>query len=125
MYLHGKGTKHDKKKAFFWFKKAAMNGSITSAYDVGLCLERGEGVQRDRRAALRWYRRAASGGSVLGQLAMGIAYRDGTGVRRNKRKAKYWLAIAAVSGDRTAMRYLLELSRADERMRRRTVASGG
>src|SRR5204863_524546 len=44
LYENGEGTKKDLKMAFYWYNKAAENGSKVSLYNLGRCYEGGIGI---------------------------------------------------------------------------------
>ena len=60
----------DDQKAALWFAKAAVQGSATAQYNLGLCYETGRGVEPDVYAATEWYEKAAEQGDAKAQAAL-------------------------------------------------------
>lgn len=59
---NGTGTNSDYEKAFYWFEKAAENGSVEAMYNLGQCYELGNGIPRNKKKAIHWYTLAADNG---------------------------------------------------------------
>lgn len=53
-----------------WFSYAAVQGSETAQYNLGLCYETGRGVEQDIDEAAEWYEKAAEQGNVKAQAAL-------------------------------------------------------
>ena len=73
IYLEGGkgGVKPDAREAFYWFSKAADQGSVESLYYMGYILYRGLNGPRDEERAVGLWRRAAEGGVADAQYALG------------------------------------------------------
>lgn len=93
IYLEGgkDGVKADGKEAYYWFAKAAEQGSKESLYYMGLILYRGLNMPKDEAAAIERWKQAADAGVAEAQFRLGIelAQRE-TGIREGIR----WLVKA-------------------------------
>jgi hypothetical protein len=76
----------DQEKAFYWFKKAAENGSPEGQYALAQMYDNGWGTAVDLGSAFANYRLAAGGGHQAAQLAYALAYWEGMGVDRDPRQ---------------------------------------
>ena len=54
-------------QAFYWHKKAAIQGQPYSQYVLGVMYHKGKGVEKDLQKAVYWYRRAANQGEFQAQ----------------------------------------------------------
>jgi uncharacterized protein YjbI with pentapeptide repeats len=63
LYLEGKKTKKDLKKAIALFSQAAKQDNPLAAFYLGKCYESGEGVAKNKQIARDWYIMAAKLGS--------------------------------------------------------------
>lgn len=100
--LYGIGTAYypfDKKKAFLWFYRAALQGYGEAQSMVGSMYQHGEGVSRNDSLAMIWYRRAADHGDVFSVAQIGGMYEAGLGVRKDIGTAIKWYEIAAIHGN--------------------------
>lgn len=61
------GLKHDAKKAFSLFEKAAATGDRDAQFEVGACLAEGMGVAKDQGRAAKLIQRAANEGHPAAQ----------------------------------------------------------
>lgn len=86
--------------------KAARQGNIDSAYELGLAYEKGRGVGQNLKEAEQWYRKAAEKGHAAAQNNLGSLYQDGIGVRQNYSEALQWYRLAADQGHIGAIRNL-------------------
>ena len=73
IYLEGgkAGVKPDGKEAFYWFSKAADQGSMESLYYMGLITYEGRGVPADKAKALEYWQQAAETDVAEAQLRLG------------------------------------------------------
>lgn len=72
IYLNGgRGVAPDVAKAYYWFCRAAEQGSAQAEVFVGMLLYDGQGVQRDQAAALQHWRKAADAGVAEAQFRLG------------------------------------------------------
>ena len=94
MYCLGEGTSMDKKKALYWFKKAAKRGNADAMLRIGEIYYVGIGVPQDYKKAFKWYSRADEetkyGYEAL--YLLGSMYRDGKGVDQNNEKASEYFS---------------------------------
>ena len=58
MYDQGTGVKQDYTAALNWYRKAAMQGNITSQYNLGLKYQHGDGIRRNYKLAYYWFAKA-------------------------------------------------------------------
>jgi hypothetical protein len=92
----------DYKKAFKWYKRAAMLGHIDSMFQVGYMYENGRGVEKDTSKALKWYMRAAQFNHKSAMNNIGYLYENGEGVEKDINRAITWYEKAMMLGDDTA-----------------------
>jgi TPR repeat protein len=83
--------KGDMKNAFIYFKKAANQKDIKSAYILGYLYTGGIGTKQDLKKAVKWYEIAAKAGNVKAQVNLGFNYIGGLGVEKDYKKAAYWI----------------------------------
>jgi len=86
MYFQGQGCVQNYEKAAHWFRKAALEGNISSQYSLGLMYYNGE-VTQDYSEAFKWIQLATNGGSKRARYHLGLCYRDGHGVSQDFAKA--------------------------------------
>ena len=60
MYALGRGVKPDPRKAFQWYRQAALGGSKQSMHELGIRYLTGIGVEKNADQALKWLRDAGS-----------------------------------------------------------------
>lgn len=101
-YSVGRVVKQDHKKAAYWFKKAAENGSTAGMFNYALISESGEGARRNIARAFRLYLQAANAGHLQAQTNLAVCYLDGCGTKRNLDEGVRWLRKAAKRGDDVA-----------------------
>ena len=94
-FYQGYGKEQDDKKAFEWFKKAAIQGYAKAQNCLGFCYYRGRGVERSYKQAAEWTKKAAQQGYASAQFNLGISYRYGDGVEQDYKQAIEWLIKAA------------------------------
>lgn len=92
----------DYKKAFKWYKRAAMLGHIDSMFQVGYMYENGRGVDKDIDKALKWYLKAAQFNHKSAMNNIGYLYENGEGVEKDINRAITWYQKAMMLGDDTA-----------------------
>ena len=81
--------------ALRWYAKAAEQGSLDAATNIGLMYINGKGVPRDSEKALLWFLRAAEGGDSSAQYDLALMYERGDGVTQDYNEAVRWLKAAA------------------------------
>ena len=97
------GVAKDKKKAAFWFRKAAKQGYAKAQYRLGMCRLWGKGVSEDDDKAVKWLRRAAEQGYAKAQYELGECYHRGFGVDEDEQEAVSWYQKSARQGYRRAI----------------------
>lgn len=98
MYVQGKGTAPDQKKAVKWIQKAALNGYNAANFDMGLRYLTGDGVSGSSDKALKHFLRAAKKEHDLSMYFLGTAYTFGWGVQPDAGEALRWYRMARASG---------------------------
>ena len=98
MYYRGEGVLQDYRKALYWGRVAAGQGSVSAQNDVGFMFSTGKGTKPNKARAFRWYKNAAERGSPVGAYNTAVMYRFGTGVRKNLVLAHMWYNLAASRG---------------------------
>ena len=93
IYLEGgkNGIKANGKEAFFWFSKAAEQGSKEALYYQGLILHRGLDMPKDEAQALGYWEQAAHKGVAEAQYSLGLALAQQAG---SMQQAVQWLTKA-------------------------------
>jgi hypothetical protein len=86
----------DKKKAFLWFYRAALQGFGEAQGKVGHMYQHGQGVSKNDIVAMVWYRRAADNGDVFSVAQIGGMYEAGSGIPKDISTAIKWYEIAAI-----------------------------
>lgn len=74
IYLEGgkEGVQPDGQKAYYWFSRAAEQGSKEALYYMGLIAFSGKDMPADRAQALRLWQQAAEAGVAEAQLSLGL-----------------------------------------------------
>jgi TPR repeat protein len=75
----------DPQKAFKWFLKAAKQGDIESAVEVGTAYRDGVGTGKDLKEAVRWLEMATSAGDLQGRFEFAMLRMDKTRSDQEKR----------------------------------------
>lgn len=101
MYYWGWGDRLDKnyEKAIELYKRAAGDGQLEAAYNLGVIYEKGLGITAQYEAAVKWYRYAAKRGFRDAQYNLANMYAKGAGIKANQRIAVEWYKKAAEQGD--------------------------
>ena len=95
------GPTTDCEEAAFWFRKAAEQGHVEAAMQLGSMYAEGEGVDKSCAEAAYWYCKAANQGNVLAAdelIDLGTLYAEGTGVPQNDTEAARLFRVAADQG---------------------------
>lgn len=98
-YNDGLGVEKNKKTAFYWFQKSAMQGLAASQTAMGNFYYYGETVPKDYAKARAWYEKAAAQGHINGSLNLATLYADGLGGPVDKQKAFELYKYVAEKGD--------------------------
>ena len=94
-YIFSQQYESDSKQAFFWCKKAAEQGHITSQFDLAASYDRGNGVQPNLERAFFWVQQAARQGDPQAQHKLAYLYFRGKGVESDPATGFFWLEKAA------------------------------
>lgn len=82
-------------EAIDWYTKAAKQGSLDAATNIGLMYSDGIGIPKDPAQAVIWFRQAAGGGDSTAQYNLALIYRNGKGVPPDQKESARWLIEAA------------------------------
>jgi hypothetical protein len=88
-----KGVPEDDAKAFYWYRKAAVQGNVRAWLSLGLNYALGEGVPEDEVKAYAWISVAAAQGDDLAQKFKGMVEEEMTREEIAKGQglaAEYW-----------------------------------
>ena len=66
-YYYGEGLGLDLKEAFFWYEKAASNGSAKAMCLQGYCLREGIGTEKDEAKAFELFKGSAKEGFPMAE----------------------------------------------------------
>lgn len=115
MYMHGKGTKQNIKKAETFLEGAASLGDREAQFSLGYAYYQGNPFAKNDAAALRWYRKAAVNNVTRAQLNYGMMYWGGMGgVPVDMAQAYKWIYMASLNESckysRIAKNYLGKIS---------------
>ena len=102
-YDIGSGVAMDKRKAAFWYLKAAEQKHPVAQYNVGTMIEHGEGCGKDPQNAVNWYIKSANQGYARAQYQLGVMYDKGLGIKKDKTKAQKWYKKAEEQGYNRAL----------------------
>ena len=94
-------------EAIKWYKKAALQGQIKSAYELSIMYCRGEGTPIDDSEGAKWKRVAAEAGSAEAQWGLALMYGRGDGVPQDKEIARQWIRRVGDQGYSAAKKMLL------------------
>ncbi|RHZ80964.1 hypothetical protein Glove_130g155 [Diversispora epigaea] len=108
-FFYKNGVVENKKEAFKWYLKAAVQGNSGAQYNLGNCLENGNGINKDQTEAFEWYKKAAECNYIYGQYKVGKCFYEGSGTKKDIVKAIYWLNKAKENGYIDANRLLKEI----------------
>ncbi len=98
-YQTGEGVNQNVDKAFYWFRKAAVQGNTTGLEEVGTAYYRGEGVPKNNTQAIYWWKQAAENGKSSAMWWLGYIYsRENNGVTIDKEEACNWFKRSAELG---------------------------
>jgi localization factor PodJL len=98
LYETGRGVKINLTTAHDWYQKAADQGHIAAAFNLGM-LEAQGGTREGYDHAARWFDLAARQGLADAQFNLGMLYAQGLGVDRDPVEAFAWFSAAAAQGD--------------------------
>lgn len=108
-FARGVGVSADGKKAVAYLERAATDGSIDAARELGkLYIDGLAGVERNSSKGVEWLQKAAEQGDTGSMLELGNAYAAGDGVEHSSKQALEWWKKAADAGDEDAKLQLEE-----------------
>ena len=93
-YTIGQGVEIDKKLAFYWLRRAAVQGDSTSQYVLSVMLAKGVGAPEDKLEAIRWLKEAAMRDHAKSQAIYGKVLLKGNVIKRNRKEGLEWLERA-------------------------------
>ena len=91
-YFTGDGVEKDKKKAFYYYMKAAELGSDEGMVEIGLCYLNGDGVKQDGTQAFAWLSRSKN--EKYRSYPLAQCYLKGIGTVRDVEKGVFYLEKA-------------------------------
>jgi TPR repeat protein len=96
-FYNGIDVEIDKKMAFGFFRKSAVEGYADAEFMMGIYFLNGEKdiVETNTTAAAQWFAKAAEQKQPKAQLYLGICYRKGVGVKRDDELGVRWIRKAA------------------------------
>jgi TPR repeat protein len=97
-FQNGVDTKKDLTKARYWYSEAAMRGSETAAFNLGLMTLKGEGGAQDEKAAVTLFKMAAAKGHVKAEMNLARCAFLGLGTPQSEAEAADWVKKAADAG---------------------------
>lgn len=85
-YDEGLGTKQDKEKAMYWYKRAYRKGNAAAASNIAILYRE----RSDFGIAIRWFKKAVELGDGDAAVELAMIYMSGREVRRSKAKSERW-----------------------------------
>lgn len=106
LYHHPKRVPTDKRKAVYWYRKAAEQGSLSAKNNLATLLMHNEfqDISNQKEKALEWWQKAAKQGHVNAQANLSGIYRGDLKFKKDKQKAFKWMEKAAKQGMPEAQR---------------------
>jgi TPR repeat protein len=100
LYIGGRGTQRDYRKALELIRECAKNGVPFCEYDFGEFLSNNLITERDPEGSFNWLLKAANSHYYTAYIALANCYHYGTGVAANEVEADKWFARALAVADR-------------------------
>lgn len=97
-YAEALGQTRNDQLAAVWYLRAAENGHVLAAHNMGNIHYSGTGVAQDDVLAVHWWSVAAQAGDAIPQYRLGEMYEQGRGVEKNLKQASYWYQESALRG---------------------------
>ncbi len=112
MYLTGNHIGKDEKKAFYWYRKAAVQypKMWAAVHQTGMMYIQGIGTKKNVKKGLSYLKKAAKAGWLKSQFIIGMSYYAGHYESIDYAKAKKWLTEAAIHGHPVAAFYASSLA---------------
>ena len=107
----GWARRRDPGRAALWHRRAAEQGHVLGAHNLGNAYSDGRGVAQDPAQAVKWWTQAAEAGDAITQLRLGEAYEQGRGVARDLEAAQIWYRRATDAGNIQAQEALARLEK--------------
>lgn len=138
-YSFGRITEVDGEKAFYWYKKAALQEDSYASRMLALMYKTGFGVKKDTSKAISWHKKAANLGSEESSFDLASMYLE----NKNYKEAVSWFEKGAKKAhkpsifnlgqiylskkfgfynEEKAFEYLIEAARLDHRESQKLVA---
>ena len=95
IYDDGIGIPQDYQQAYYWYRKAAIQGHARAQFLLGGMYADGRGISQDYQQARHWYEKAANQGDTEAQYALSKVYALGKGVSIDYPTAYMWINLAA------------------------------
>lgn len=92
------GPQRDAKAAATWFAKAAAQGNVDAATNLGQMYLDGDGMPQSDREGFLWLQKAAERGQPKAMYGLALLYESGRGSEVAYRKAAEWYERAAENG---------------------------
>ncbi len=105
------GPQRDAKAAATWFAKAAAQGNVDAATNLGQMYLDGDGVPQNDRDGFLWLRKAAEGGQPKAMYGLALLYESQRGGEVDYHKAAEWYERAAKNGHAQAKNNLANMLR--------------
>ena len=96
------GKDRDDGAAAEWYRRAADNGHVLAAHNMGNIHYSGTGVEQDDALAVYWWMQSAKAGDAIPQFRLGQMYEQGRGVEESPERAKFWYQESARRGNGNA-----------------------
>jgi TPR repeat protein len=84
----------DPSQAFYWWQKAADQGSASAQYQLGISYAYGEGVKRDDAQVLYWLQKAADQGNVCAARTVAELKEKGSLIEKKSSGGGCYIATA-------------------------------
>ncbi|AYC99478.1 tetratricopeptide repeat protein [Neorhizobium sp. NCHU2750] len=97
------GRLGDDKAEISYYQKAADNGNVLAAYNLGVAYRDGLGTTANVKTALDWFEKAAAAGDDTAAFNIGSIYDEGKLVPADDQTAIAWYDLAAQRGNVDAM----------------------
>ena len=98
MYYLGDGITKDTEEGIRWSKKAALQGNVYAAHNLGIIFKKGFGVPANLEESLKWFRIGAENGYTVSQSILGSIYLSEDSLK-DYEEAYRWFKMGADQGD--------------------------
>ena len=97
---------YHKKRAVFWFRKAANAGIALGQFNLAEAYRVGNGVNKNEVMAMSLYLEAAEQDMPEAQFMVAAGYGDGRGLKKDRNASTFWLCKSARQGYSLALAYM-------------------